>query len=182
MSELGVNVAILDEAGRVLLIQRDDFEVWCMAGGAVDVGEDPATAAIREAREETGLEVVLTGMVGVYTSSNYEGNTTHIVVFRARALRVVGEPDPHEVKQIAYFAPDALPDAMLTWQHERITDAVAGYTGRIVRERREHRFPPQPNRAALYALRDASGLSPSEFYCTHFVKLGREVLFEGVRI
>lgn len=179
MNELGVNIAIFDDAGRVLLIQRDDFEVWCMAGGAVDAGEDPATAAIREAREETGLEVALTGMVGVYTSHNYEGDTTHIIVFRARALRVVGVPDPHEVRQTAYFAPDALPEAMLIWQHERIADAAAGYVGRVVRELREHRFPPQPNRAALYAMRDASGLTPSAFYLSHFVKVAREVLFAG---
>ncbi len=62
---LGVTVAVIDE-DRILLTKREDFEVWCLPGGGVDPGESVAQAAIREAREETGLEVQLTRLVGIY--------------------------------------------------------------------------------------------------------------------
>ena len=47
-AKLGAQVAIL-EAGRVVLIQRDDFHVWALPGGSIDPGEDAASAAVREA-------------------------------------------------------------------------------------------------------------------------------------
>jgi ADP-ribose pyrophosphatase YjhB (NUDIX family) len=58
MINLGVNVAVIED-GRVLLTQREDFPVWCLPGGGVDPGESLAQAAVREVREETGLEVEL---------------------------------------------------------------------------------------------------------------------------
>ncbi|HSH01990.1 MAG TPA: NUDIX domain-containing protein, partial [Anaerolineae bacterium] len=66
MLKVGVNVAVI-EGGKVLLTQREDFEVWCMPGGHVDGGESVAEAARREVLEETGLEVRLVSLVGVYS-------------------------------------------------------------------------------------------------------------------
>ena len=58
MPTLGVEIAII-EAGKVLLIKRRDFGVWLLPGGGIDAGESAAEAAVREAQEETGLEVEL---------------------------------------------------------------------------------------------------------------------------
>src|SRR5579885_3187653 len=57
--DLGVGVVVQD-AGRVLLIKREDFEVWALPAGGVESGETLAQTAIREVREETGLVVELT--------------------------------------------------------------------------------------------------------------------------
>ncbi|HMN26753.1 MAG TPA: NUDIX hydrolase N-terminal domain-containing protein, partial [Caldilineaceae bacterium] len=49
------DAAIIDAAGRILLIQRADNGLWAMPGGAFEVGETPAEGAVREALEETGV-------------------------------------------------------------------------------------------------------------------------------
>ncbi|HXF60662.1 MAG TPA: NUDIX domain-containing protein [Caldilineaceae bacterium] len=76
---LGVNVAIFQD-NHILLTKREDFEVWCLPGGAVDPHESLAEAAMREALEETGLTVHLTRLVGVYSQPEWlTGN--HIALF-----------------------------------------------------------------------------------------------------
>ncbi|AGW14060.1 NUDIX domain-containing protein [Megalodesulfovibrio gigas] len=63
-----VDVVIYDPARGVLLIERKNPPPgWALPGGFVDEGETVEAAAIREAREETGLDVVLTGLLGVYS-------------------------------------------------------------------------------------------------------------------
>lgn len=58
-----------DEQGRVLLQKRSPTgEVWGFPGGVMELGESAETAAIREIREETGLEVEVTALLGVYTN------------------------------------------------------------------------------------------------------------------
>ena len=66
MPTYGVEIAVFD-AGKVLLIKRRDFQVWALPGGGIDAGESVAQAAVRETREETGLEVELQHLVGVYS-------------------------------------------------------------------------------------------------------------------
>lgn len=63
---VGVDAAVFDDDGRVLLVQRADNGRWCMPGGLADVGESPAQAAEREVWEETGLHVEARRLVGVF--------------------------------------------------------------------------------------------------------------------
>ena len=65
--KIGADAAIFDEQGRILLMKRADNEKWCMPCGLQDVGESPAECAVREAREETGLEVRAVRLVDVFT-------------------------------------------------------------------------------------------------------------------
>ena len=107
MPMLGVTVAIID-GSQVLLTRREDFEIWCLPGGAVDDGESLAAAAIREAREEIGLEIELTRLVGIY--SRPKGwHSTHLVLFAARVIGGALQPDPREVIEAGYFGLNALP-------------------------------------------------------------------------
>lgn len=59
-------VVIFDKKGRVLLSHRRELDVWNLPGGAVEFGELPTDAAIRETREETGLKILVKELVGVY--------------------------------------------------------------------------------------------------------------------
>jgi ADP-ribose pyrophosphatase YjhB (NUDIX family) len=69
------SVALLpvDEAGRLLLVQETGHdEGWHILGGAVDIGESPTEAAVREAREEIGVRVRLLRLVDVVGGPEYE--------------------------------------------------------------------------------------------------------------
>lgn len=64
--KVGASAAIFDNDGRQLLMKRPDSGTWCFPGGYVDVTESPAEAAVREAKEETGLDVEITALVDHY--------------------------------------------------------------------------------------------------------------------
>lgn len=171
MINLGVNVAVIQN-GRVLLTQREDFEVWCLPGGGVDPGESLAQAAIREVREETGLEVELVRMVGMYSRPLWMGKGQHIAVFTATPVGGVLQPQPGEVIAIDYFDVDDMP--LLLWgQRQRIEDAIAGLTG-VVRVQQIAPELPQLTRREIYDMLERSGLSPIDFYTQHIRQYGPE--------
>ena len=66
-----VNVVVVNEAGDVLMIRRSDNGNWAVPGGAIDLGESMTQAAVRETREETGIECRVTGIVGIYTDPKH---------------------------------------------------------------------------------------------------------------
>ena len=66
-----VNVVVVNEAGDVLMIRRSDNDNWAVPGGAIDLGESMVQAAVRETREETGIECEITGLVGIYTDPKH---------------------------------------------------------------------------------------------------------------
>ncbi len=153
---LAVSIAIFDHS-RILLIQREDFRVWGLPGGDVDPGESLGQAAVREAREETGLAVELTRLVGMYS---LVGNAHSLVtaLFAAHAVAGALHPDPREISDIGWFRSDHLPEDLIWWHRRCIVDAFAGVTGVVWRQQGGWPFPPGFTRRNLYAARDASGL------------------------
>jgi ADP-ribose pyrophosphatase YjhB (NUDIX family) len=101
MPILGVNVAIIQDA-KVLLTKRRDFEVWCLPGGEVDDAETLTQAAIREAREEVGLEVHLERLVGIHSRPQWLSRGSHVVVFAAKIIAGTIAIQPQEVAEF-YF-------------------------------------------------------------------------------
>lgn len=68
---VAVAVVVQDESGRILLIERADNNLWAIPGGAQDIGETTSEAAIREVREETGIDIEVTGLVGIYSDPRH---------------------------------------------------------------------------------------------------------------
>jgi 8-oxo-dGTP pyrophosphatase MutT (NUDIX family) len=107
-----VNVLVANDNGEILLIRRTDNGNWALPGGAIDFGESVAQAAIRETREETGIDCEITGIVGIYTdpkhvihyTSNDEVRQEFSIVLTARP--VGGAPTPsEESSEVHWIAP-----------------------------------------------------------------------------
>jgi ADP-ribose pyrophosphatase YjhB (NUDIX family) len=65
------SVLVQDNNGRVLLLKRSDNGLWTIPTGAIKKNETAAQAGVRECREETGLEIRLTGLVGVFSDPRH---------------------------------------------------------------------------------------------------------------
>lgn len=72
---------VTDEHGRILLVKRRDNTLWALPGGGHDIGESIEQTAVREVKEETGLDVEVTRLVGIYT------NPAHVVAFTDGEVR-----------------------------------------------------------------------------------------------
>ncbi len=166
METIGVNVAIFRE-GEILLTQREDFHVWCMPGGHIEPGETFPQAARREVREETGIDVKVSRLVGIYSRPRW--GAYHIAVFVADVVGGGQVRQPSEVIDMRFFRPDELPDPLLIGQRQRIMDAFSGREGLCRLEDYDVPFGSMMERKELYRLRHESGLSRHEFYVRHFL-------------
>ncbi|GAA2415690.1 NUDIX domain-containing protein [Actinomadura vinacea] len=66
-----VNVVVENDKGEILMIRRTDNDNWALPGGAIDLGESVSQAAVRETKEETGIDVEITGLVGIYSDPKH---------------------------------------------------------------------------------------------------------------
>ena len=164
MPILGVTVAIFKDK-RLLLTQREDFDVWCLPGGGIEDGESPGLAARREALEEVGLEVELKRLVGIYSDPELLHFGGHSIVVAGQPLGLEIHPDPSEVIEVRLFGADELPQVFQFGNRQRFLDALSGVGGSIIRVQNIAWPFDQPlTRQDIYALRDRSNLSRAEFY------------------
>lgn len=110
-----VTVGVRDEQGRILLIHKIDNDLWALPGGGHDIGESIADTAVRETREETGVQVEITGVVGLYTDPRHvmryddgEVRQQFSICFAGR--RVSGKPheDGTETQRVRWVDPTSL--------------------------------------------------------------------------
>jgi ADP-ribose pyrophosphatase YjhB (NUDIX family) len=88
-----VNVVIENDAGEILMIRRSDNGNWAVPGGAIDLGESMSQAALRETKEESGIDCEILDVIGIYTNpkhiifytSNGEARQEFSILLRARA-------------------------------------------------------------------------------------------------
>ena len=108
------SVAVLpwDSGGRLLMVRDVGIDCWVTVGGMIEPGERPREAAVRQAREETGLELEITGLREVVGGLEYQvtypnGDQVAYVspVFDARVLAGELRPDGDEVSQVGWFSP-----------------------------------------------------------------------------
>lgn len=109
-----VSVFTQDAAGRLLMIRRTDNDRYAIPGGQQEVGETLAEAATREVLEETGINVEITGLIGLYSNPAHviayddgEVRQEFSICFRAQPLG--GElRTSSESKEVHWVAPDEL--------------------------------------------------------------------------
>ncbi|MBA2395542.1 MAG: NUDIX domain-containing protein [Ktedonobacteraceae bacterium] len=125
---IGVNALIFDEE-RILLAHRRDIDWWNLPGGGMELDETVEEATCREVLEETGLEVVVDSLVGVYSKPQ---KREIVLTFRCHAIG--GElTATEESRACAYFAPDALPLNTLPKHRQRVEDAMLDEPHAIIR-------------------------------------------------
>jgi ADP-ribose pyrophosphatase YjhB (NUDIX family) len=121
---------LVEHEGKVLLVRRrlnPRKWMWSFPAGFVEFDEDPAEAAVRECREETGLEVEVTSLLDVIAGREHERGADIVIVYCARLLG--GESKPSDdVDQATFFAPDEFPplafratrDALDKWHNSQM--------------------------------------------------------------
>ncbi len=138
---IGSSAIILDETrSKILMTRRTDNGRWCLPGGAMDAGESWEECCVREVREETGLEVRVVRLLGIYSTPNrvvyYEdGNRWQIVTANFLAEITSGIPGvSSETTAVGFFSPSEIAELDIVDPHiERIQDFLAGQEAAFVR-------------------------------------------------
>lgn len=121
--------ALIFEEGRVLLAHRRDIDWWNLPGGGMELDETVEEAVCREVREETGLEVAVEYLVGVYSKPQKRE-----IVLTFRCLVIGGMlTTTEESRDCRYFAPDSLPLNTLPKHRQRVDDALLNQQHAILR-------------------------------------------------
>lgn len=123
---------VIYEPGRgVVIIRRANEPLgYALPGGFIEEGEQAEAAAVREMREETGLDVELTGLLGVYSRPHRDPRQhTLSVVFTGRPRDAAALCAGDDAAAAAFYPLDALPEP-LVFDHARIlrdfADVLAG--------------------------------------------------------
>lgn len=127
----GACAVILDDEGRVLLIKENyGKRRYGLPGGALEPGETPEDAVVREAREETSAQVEIDHLIGIYGFDN------EWVIHAYRCRVVAGSPQlpgTGEIAEVGWFDPAEVPEWRTNSLHYALPDALAGRRG-VVRE------------------------------------------------
>ncbi|WP_216205474.1 NUDIX hydrolase [Amycolatopsis aidingensis] len=111
---VAVTAFIQDQDDRLLMIRRTDNDLYAIPGGAQEIGETISQTVVREVQEETGIDVEVTGLIGIYTDPQHviaftdgEVRQEFSICFRAHPLS--GTPRPSsESKEVLWVQPDRL--------------------------------------------------------------------------
>jgi ADP-ribose pyrophosphatase YjhB (NUDIX family) len=129
-----VNVVVVNDTGEILMIRRTDNDNWAVPGGAIDLGESVRQAAIRETKEESGIDCEITGLVGIYSdpkhvilyTSNGEARQEFSILLTARPVSGVPTPSD-ESQEVRWVKPsDVLALTMDRSMRIRINDYLRG--------------------------------------------------------
>ena len=126
---IGVRGILSDDEGRILLVRHTyGNQRWYLPGGGGDGNETADEAMVREMREETGFEVEITRLVGVYYwTGAYKRD--HIFVFACRRLRGELQIQRGEIAEAGWFSLDALPTPLDPGLPQALADWQQGHAG-----------------------------------------------------
>lgn len=113
---VAASAVVTNDAGEILLHRRSDNARWSIPGGAMELGESITDTVVREVKEETGFDVAIVRLVGIYSDPGYvvayddgEVRQQFSICFACRITG--GEPrTSDESLHVDFFASDALDD------------------------------------------------------------------------
>ena len=132
--ELILNYAgciIFDNAGRLLLQKRCDCNQWGFLGGMVEFGESVEETAVREVKEESGLDVKVNSLYGVYSKYFAEftnGDKAQPIVHLFKAEIIGGEiiKENDETIELKFFELNDIPPLFCKQHQDALDDIIAG--------------------------------------------------------
>ena len=135
------SAVLFDESrAKILLTRRSDNGQWCMPGGGMNAGESASEACIREVWEETGLEVTVERLVGIYTSPHRivaynDGSRWQYVSLSFEVSAVGGELGlSNETTEFGYFSQEECKRLHVIEDHiVRVADAFAEQPTTLIR-------------------------------------------------
>ena len=124
---LTADIFIYDESNFILIKRKNDpfKDYWALPGGFVEYGESVEDAAVREAKEETSIDVALESLVNVYSKPDRDprGHTV-TVAYTARGDLSTKKADD-DAKDIGIFTIDDIDNIKIAFDHEKIiTDCI----------------------------------------------------------
>ncbi|MBO0844378.1 MAG: NUDIX domain-containing protein [Nocardioides sp.] len=124
---------VVDDNGRIVLHRRQDNNMWALPGGKMEYGETLAGCAVREVKEETGLDVEVTGIVGIYSDPKhvfaYDDGEVRQEFSICLLTRIVGGElaVSDESFEVAFHDPDQVASLpMVDSIRLRVTDYLSG--------------------------------------------------------
>lgn len=123
----GVAAIIHDELGKVLLQKRTDEDQWSLPAGAINLGETPAMAIVREVWEETSLKVKPIQILGVFSGNDFRytypnGDRVEYMVclFKCEVIKgtKIMRGRDGETAYLQYFNPDCMPQLAMNYPHQ----------------------------------------------------------------
>lgn len=127
---IGAFAIIENDCQEILLCYRNDLQLWNLPGGGLDDGEAPWEGVVREVAEETGLNVSVERLIGIY--SKPETNDL-VFLFKCKhesGLLIITE----EAQALQYFKSTEIPSNAIAKQVERIHDYLAGETQIVLKK------------------------------------------------
>ena len=151
-----VAAVVRDPAGRVLLCQQSQgHRLWGLPGGRIRHGESPVHATIRDILEETGAQIEVIDLVGLYqlTGDGCGADLPDVLIHVFRGRLEIGDVavnSPGRICRLAWHDPDSLPEPMTATARAATADAIAGRSGIVTLVERDAE-PEVPDAVDLMA-------------------------------
>jgi ADP-ribose pyrophosphatase YjhB (NUDIX family) len=121
--KIAVGAVVSNDAGEILLVQRSDSGYWLYPTGWADIGYSPAEVAVKEVKEETGIDCEVLGLLGVLDGMRrgFTRVPLYSLLFHCRATGGELAAHPLECLDVGFFPIDRLPEPLAgspnLWEH-----------------------------------------------------------------